>query len=135
MKQFKFLAMLLMTFSLSLVLTSCGDDGDDVLDETAIVGVWKAYLGDGEYGFTTFNWDGTYIDEFDEAGSHHKSEGTYVYDVENQWLTLTWTSGRGYTYTTEYKVELLTKNVLKIRMYIDEDEGFSDYLHVYQRVK
>ena len=131
MKQFKFLAMLLMTFSLSLVFTSCGDDDDDVVGEAAIVGVWKAYLGDGEYGYTTFNEDGTYIDEFDEAGSHHKSEGTYVYDVENQWLTLTRESG----YTTEYKVESLTKNVLKIRYYIDEDEGFSDYLHVYQRVK
>lgn len=131
MKQFKFLAMLLMTFSLSLVLTSCGDDDDDVVGEAAIVGVWKQYLGDGDYEIYTFEESGTYFYEFVEAGGHEYSKGTYVYHVEHQWLTLTSEFG----FTTEYKVESLTKNVLKIRYYIDEDEGFSDYLDVYQRVK
>lgn len=116
---------------LSLCLTACSSDDDEVGGSSKIVGTWKSTSTD-EYGDSyswtfTFGNDGNFSEIWkDEDGYTEKSSGTYVFD-DNKNLNLHYSNG----YDVEdgdgnvvYKVTELTSKKMVIDVeYYDAGPG------------
>lgn len=131
MKTFRFFATLLV-IALCAGFTSCGDDDDEQVNNSLLVGTWKMTKSisnghtsipgqngfDGGLGFV-FSANGTFYDLVDDEKAE---EGKYSYDEKGNTLTLIYTDDE----TVYCTVKSLSESALIIS-YIDGSSTREDY--------